>query len=108
MGTSIGLLLVAIVWTWYLTGTLDFQKGGILEGKVDGAMVAILLGLYAFGIGKAALMPFHRWLPSAMVAPTPVSALSARSGGCESGCVHNAQGWRVCLRYRLLEYDRCI
>ncbi len=75
MGTSIGLLLVAVVWTWYLTGTLDFQKGGILAGKVDGVMVAILLGLYAFGIGKAALMPFHRWLPSAMVAPTPVSAL---------------------------------
>ena len=34
-----------------------------------------LLALYAFGIGKAALMPFHRWLPNAMVAPTPVSAL---------------------------------
>jgi multicomponent Na+:H+ antiporter subunit D len=34
-----------------------------------------LLALYAFGIGKAALMPFHRWLPAAMVAPTPVSAL---------------------------------
>ena len=31
--------------------------------------------LYVFGIGKAALMPFHRWLPAAMVAPTPVSAL---------------------------------
>lgn len=38
-------------------------------------MVPVLLALYAFGIGKAALMPFHRWLPSAMVAPTPVSAL---------------------------------
>ena len=40
----------------------------------DGA-VAILLLLYMYGIGKAALMPIHRWLPAAMVAPTPVSAL---------------------------------
>lgn len=75
IGTSIGFLLVAVIWTWTLTGTLDFTKGGILEGHVAGPMVAILLALYAFGIGKAALMPFHRWLPSAMVAPTPVSAL---------------------------------
>ncbi|MYC99009.1 MAG: monovalent cation/H+ antiporter subunit D family protein, partial [Gammaproteobacteria bacterium] len=37
--------------------------------------VAVLLALYVFGIGKAAVMPFHRWLPAAMVAPTPVSAL---------------------------------
>ena len=75
IGTSIGFQLVAIIWTYSLTGTLDFTKGGILEGHVSGAMVAILLALYAFGIGKAALMPFHRWLPAAMVAPTPVSAL---------------------------------
>ncbi|MEM9330027.1 MAG: proton-conducting transporter membrane subunit [Pseudomonadota bacterium] len=75
MGTSIGFLLVAVVWTWYLAGTLDFKVGGILSGNVEGAIVAVLLALYAFGIGKAALMPFHRWLPSAMVAPTPVSAL---------------------------------
>ena len=75
IGTSIGLQLVAIIWTFLITGTLDFTKGGILDGHIAGPMVAVLLALYAFGIGKAALMPFHRWLPAAMVAPTPVSAL---------------------------------
>lgn len=75
ISTSILFLLFAIVWTWQLTGTLEFEPGGILRGHVDGPMVAVLLALFAFGTGKAALMPFHRWLPAAMVAPTPVSAL---------------------------------
>ncbi len=75
LGTSIAMQLTGIIWTWALAGTLDFTPGGILRGHVEGALLPILLGLYAFGIGKAALMPFHRWLPSAMVAPTPVSAL---------------------------------
>ena len=75
ISTSIGLQLVAIIWTFGLTGTLDFTQGGILQDHIAGPMAAILLALYAFGIGKAALMPFHRWLPAAMVAPTPVSAL---------------------------------
>ncbi len=75
LGTSVGMLLLALIWTWILTGTLDFRAGGILDGDISKTTLNILLVLYVFGIGKAALMPFHRWLPAAMVAPTPVSAL---------------------------------
>ena len=75
MGTSIGFLLLAVIWTWQLTGTTGFKVGGILAGQASPLVIGILYGLFVFGIGKAALMPFHRWLPAAMVAPTPVSAL---------------------------------
>ncbi|HET7313748.1 proton-conducting transporter membrane subunit [Salinisphaera sp.] len=76
LSTSIGLFLPAIVITYLVAGTLDFAHGGILAGSGLGAAGAIALyALFVFGIGKAAVMPVHRWLPSAMVAPTPVSAL---------------------------------
>jgi len=75
LGTSIGLFLLGILITWLVTGTLTFQQGGILAGKLDPAWSGLLYALFLFGIGKAAIMPFHRWLPAAMVAPTPVSAL---------------------------------
>ena len=73
--TSVGLQLVAIIWTWVLAGTLDFRTGGILAGTASTGILSAILVLYVYGVGKAALMPFHRWLPAAMVAPTPVSAL---------------------------------
>jgi multicomponent Na+:H+ antiporter subunit D len=75
LGTSLVLLLPAIVVTWTVAGTIEFAPGGILAGKASSATIGLLLALFAFGIGKAALMPFHFWLPAAMVAPTPVSAL---------------------------------
>ena len=86
VGTSVGLLLLAVVGSYVASGwtangfdasiaTTAFKDGGILEGKASPLVGSVLLLLFAFGIGKAALMPFHFWLPNAMVAPTPVSAL---------------------------------
>ncbi len=75
LATSIGLLLVAVLWVWHSTGTLEFTPGGIIAGHIDPVWIPVLAGLFMLGIGKAALMPVHRWLPAAMVAPAPVSAL---------------------------------
>lgn len=75
MGSSVLFLLPAVIYVWHLAGTTDFRPGGILPAGMDRGAVALLLALFMFGTAKAALMPFHRWLPAAMVAPTPVSAL---------------------------------
>ncbi|NBC15362.1 MAG: monovalent cation/H+ antiporter subunit D family protein [Gammaproteobacteria bacterium] len=78
IGTSIGLLLLAIIWTWALAGSTELVAGGLLRAagvELSGPLLGLLLFLFMYGIGKAALMPIHRWLPAAMVAPTPVSAL---------------------------------
>lgn len=75
LSTSVAFLLFAILGTYSLTGTLDFKAGGIFDESHSKVVLGVLLVLFCYGIGKAAIMPFHRWLPAAMVAPTPVSAL---------------------------------
>lgn len=71
------LLIVAIAWTATLAGTLDFRPGGFLGGALaDQTTARVLFLLFIAGVGvKAGIMPLHSWLPAAMVAPTPVSAL---------------------------------
>jgi len=77
LSTSICFFLPAIIWTYVLAGTTEFTAGGVFNFNdgLNKTVALILLMLFAYGIGKAALMPIHRWLPAAMVAPTPVSAL---------------------------------
>jgi len=75
LGAAIAFLLPAIVLTYIEAGTFDFVPGGIFGPDASGALLVIVYVLYLLGIAKAALMPVHSWLPAAMVAPVPVSAL---------------------------------
>lgn len=75
MGASKAFLLAAIVITYMLTGTLDFKPGGIFTADMPHTLVIIAYICFLAGFAKAGIMPLHNWLPSAMVAPTPVSAL---------------------------------
>lgn len=72
------LLLVGMVWLSSVVGVADFQEGGIREVARlgDEGPLKIIFWMLVLGFGvKAALIPFHGWLPVAMVAPAPVSAL---------------------------------
>jgi multicomponent Na+:H+ antiporter subunit D len=75
LSTSIGLALPAMLVTYGLAGTLDFNVHGILPAETAKSTLVILLVMFVYGFAKAGIMPFHSWLPGAMVAPTPVSAL---------------------------------
>jgi multicomponent Na+:H+ antiporter subunit D len=75
LGTSIGLVLPAMIYCYHVTGTLEFSTAGIFAGQLSRPGATVLLLMFVFGFAKAGIMPFHSWLPAAMVAPTPVSAL---------------------------------
>jgi multicomponent Na+:H+ antiporter subunit D len=75
VGASVVLFLPGIVTVATLMGSTTFTPGGLLAGRVDDGAANIILLLLTFGVAKAALMPLHGWLPTAMVAPAPVSAL---------------------------------
>ncbi len=71
-------LLTALILIYNTTGNLDFQNGGIFAAELVSEQPTLLLVIFClclFGFAKNAIMPMHSWLPAAMVAPTPVSAL---------------------------------
>lgn len=75
LGGGLGLL-VAVAWTAQVTGTVAFVPGGFVHDVGGRVATTVLLALFVVGVSvKAAVMPLHAWLPGAMVAPTPVSAL---------------------------------
>ncbi len=76
--TAKAFLLPAMILIYVLTGTLDFAPNcttGIFPADVNKTLVIMLYIFCILGFAKNGIMPFHHWLPGAMVAPTPVSAL---------------------------------
>src|SRR5438128_7924491 len=78
LGAAKVFLLAAIILTYNVAGTLEFRDGGIFPAaqlREQPRLLFLIFALFLFGFAKNALMPLHSWLPAAMVAPTPVSAL---------------------------------
>lgn len=76
VGTSKTALLIAIILTYYLIGNLDFARNGMLaDVNASPLLLTFVYVCYLVGFAKGGIMPLHVWLPSAMVAPTPVSGL---------------------------------
>lgn len=71
LGAAIGLFMPAMVWTYALSGALDFQPGGVLAGQVDPVTASVLLAMFVIGVAMAATPPLHRWLPVSSGAPYP-------------------------------------
>lgn len=105
--TSIGFQLTAILWTYSTVGSLTFRLGGILPDDMAPVAVSVLLALYMFGIGKAALMPFPSLAARRDGRPDAGQRPAPRRCRGEGWCLHRGQGHRLHLWHRISDRKGC-
>ena len=86
------LFIISYLYYLFFCRHSRFSKGGILPNELSNTEITILLLIFCFGVGKAALFPFHGWLPAAMVAPT-LSQLFFMLLLCKSRCIRNYKNY---------------
>ncbi|MGC9016838.1 MAG: proton-conducting transporter membrane subunit [Caldimicrobium sp.] len=94
LGTAKLFLIPAMAITYYVAGTLDYAPRGIFTQEMltnHRLALQIAFVLFLYGYNKCAIMPLHSWLPSAMVAPTPVSALLHAVAVVKTGAFSNVR-----------------
>ncbi|MDB1135541.1 proton-conducting transporter membrane subunit [Candidatus Anaplasma sp. TIGMIC] len=93
------LPLLAVVWS--ISHEAGLFSSQFFVSEMRPGVIPLLSALLCYGVAKAAIMPVHMWLPRAMVAPTPVSALLHAVAVVKSGvftiikvtvCVFGAHG----------------
>ncbi len=75
LGTSLLFFMTAIILTQGISGNNYYNSNGLFNNYQNEKILIVIFLLFLFGVSKTAIMPMHSWLPNAMVAPTPVSAL---------------------------------
>lgn len=103
------MILFGIILLFSQTQNLAFIPGGIVNsiyiGKSNFYLLIYILLFLGFGV-KAALVPFHSWLPSAMVAPTPVSSLLHAVAVVKSGIFALGRMTYYILGWEVIEYTK--
>jgi multicomponent Na+:H+ antiporter subunit D len=87
LASAVGLLLPAIVWTYAVAGTLEFEPGGLLSNRVDTLTANLLLALYVMGAAMAAMPPLHRWVSTSDSAVYPALISLQTLAVLPAGCV---------------------
>ncbi|HVK86806.1 MAG TPA: proton-conducting transporter membrane subunit [Kofleriaceae bacterium] len=106
------LLLVGTAALYVTVGSIDFVDGGVLRSAAESSSRATLVFIFVLLLAglsvKAAVVPFHGWLPAAMVAPAPVSALLHAVAVVKAGAfgitrvIYEVYGIRVAARLGLM------